>query len=97
MNIPDNFSIYKYELDPGAYLITTIKTPSIIRVLKIALQEDKVCLWCLVDLDTPEKERKIVSYPTGAVRVEQHKATEYIDTVIMSNGLVWHYFWHQRY
>ena len=98
MNIPKDFSIYKYELDTGAYICSTIKTPNIIRTLKIDVQnEDNVCLWCLVDLDTPEQERKVVCYPTGAARVDRHSATEYIDTVIMPNGLVWHYFWHQRY
>lgn len=102
MPVVDGFryKIYKYELETTAYLITTFKAPKVINTLKIDLQDDKVCLWCVVDLSTKEQKREVVCFPTGAGfhndPRETNFNTDYIDSVVMPNNLVWHFCWHNR-
>lgn len=92
--------IFKYELE-----ITdeqTIDMPSLSRILSVQEQNGKLCLWAVVEEKNAIKPRKIIICGTGnplpdGLREFSYDApsgytTEFIGTVQMSYGLVWHVF-----
>lgn len=83
-------TIYKYELkikDEQKVEISGMR-----EFLKIAEQNGNLCLWCLVE--TNDKEvytAEVVIVGTGH-KIDSHlfNKSTYFDSVVMSNGLVWH-------
>ncbi len=85
--------IYKYELkieDAGV-----ITTPLDSTLLKIAEQDGKLFAWLMVDTTEDNTEMHFRIYGTG------HEIDDcccgftdynYFDSILMSNGLVWHVF-----
>lgn len=64
----------------------------VVKILKVAEQNEQLTLWAMVDTSiTYDKIGHIISiYGTGSEI--QDEQDEYIDSVLMSNGLVWHVF-----
>lgn len=82
--------IFKYEL--------AIKTEQKVEIsgmrkfLKVAEQNGKLCLWCLVETNDSEiypADVYIVGTGEG-VRGNLFNDLNYSDSVIMNSGLVWH-------
>ena len=86
--------IWKYELKIGHNVITEINMPIGYSVLKVGVQEDKICLWASVEPKTPKLKRHFICYYTGQEIQpipDRFIHEEHIDTVIFGN-LVLHYF-----
>ena len=86
-------TIYKYKLEITD--LQLIEVTGFIKVLKVDEQNGGLYIWCLINTEDklPEKV-DIRIFGTGhniLVSPSIRKET-YIDTVIMSNGLVWHVF-----
>jgi len=83
-------TIYKYELkiqDQYQLDITGMR-----EFLKIAEQDGKLYLWCLVETESEENyivDVYIQGIGNKITNASFNKRT-YFDSVIMSNGLVWH-------
>lgn len=78
--------IYKYDLSGG-----TVQLPKNATILKVAEQNDHLCLWANVDSsDEPLELRSFEAIPTGIPLDERPR--RYIDTVLLSNGLVFHIY-----
>ncbi len=80
--------IYKYELKIDN--INTIIMPAEHVILKVAEQDGKLFFWAEVDTSTEEIGKIFMIYGTG--QELSHGGYEYFDSVIMSNGLVWHIY-----
>lgn len=82
---------HKYDLGYGAgeYII---EMPSISTILKVAEQRGGLCVWALVKPDDMEKyNMRFKVFATGQ-EVDDYdlRDWDYLDTVLMANGLVWH-------
>lgn len=64
------------------------------KILKVANQNEELCLWAIVDVHEPKiQPRAIRIFGTGHVMPPRTNALTFIDTVLMSGGsLVWHIF-----
>lgn len=82
--------IYKYELQIDDMQV--IEMPKGSEILTAQVQNNKVCLWAMVDPVTSKTEgRKIRMIGTG--NPVEDSNLKYISTVQMVNGLVvWHIF-----
>lgn len=92
--------IWKYELEIFEEQIITIpilmngnkEEDFINQILKVDTQDDKPCMWCLVDLSDNEherldKERKIITIPNGNPMPKHLTKDHYIDTYKLYGGL----------
>lgn len=79
--------IYKYALPQEDEI--RLEVPGLFKPLHVAEQNGQLCLWALTDPSTASQSRRILIYGTGH-RVEPSAEFNYIGTVIMPNGLVWH-------
>ena len=80
-------TVYKYPLD-----ITdeqTVWLPKDAEILKIADQQDRLCLWALVEKDAPTYQKIIRVHGTGHNVADE--GLKHLDTVLMGS-LVWHVF-----
>lgn len=89
-------TVYKYLLEPTTKQV--IRVPGLRsainfkdQVLKLDVQYNRMCVWCMVDTDYEEKEVVINMYGTG------HECNEspdsYIGTAVLRHGdLVLHVF-----
>ena len=82
--------IYKYELEPKQ--VQDLMMPVGAKILHVANQFEKICLWALVDRLAEHKPRRFVIFLTGEQDFEAEKSN-YLGTVLMQNGvLVLHVF-----
>jgi hypothetical protein len=80
----DTRTIWKYVLvdsDP------TIEVPAGARVIEFAIQDDRLCVWAIVDPTEPRVIRKFHVVGTGALFEDWWV---YRGTVHRPSGLVWH-------
>ena len=87
--------IFKYELHLGTDTVIEITEGS--KVLKCAIQGERICLWILVydehEFSVPRERRRFRIYGTGHPIVQDSEDMEYIDSVLVDGGsLVWHIF-----
>lgn len=80
--------IYKYELEIDN--INTIIMPSEHVILKVAEQDGKLFFWAEVETNAEEIGKIFMIYGTG--QELSHSGFGYLDSVIMSSGLVWHIY-----
>jgi hypothetical protein len=71
--------VWKYPL-----LNKIVEIPKGAELLTVAVQEDTVCLWALVDPEQPKVKRKIALIGTGTHGV--FPGEKYIGTCHMENG-----------
>lgn len=89
-------NIFKYPLEITDF--QTVKMPFSAEILSVKEQNGTLCLWALVDPDIGfEMDYKIHIIGTGApidsaVVKSFYGGLYFIDTVVMSYGLVWHVF-----
>lgn len=84
--------IYKYTLEIAD--LQEIRMPQGARVLSAKEQYGKLVIWALCDTSQPERNKNIQIIGTGnpiEYNVSEHD-WHFVDTVLMSNGLVWHVF-----
>lgn len=90
--------IYKYGV-PDDHFDGFLDIPSGAEILSTGVQVSEfggrrrhhVFIWALVDPDAPVVRRRIISAPTGYVDLDV-AGLDFIGTVQMPNGLVWHVF-----
>ena len=90
-------TIHKYELKKQVQQFLEIK--GFVDYLKVAEQNGNLCLWVLVNTDETYTYTSIVYIVGTGNRISRdeesdtmiHKGTHF-DSVLMSNGLVWHLF-----
>ena len=81
--------IFKYPLLEVAF--QKFYLPIGYEVLKIALQEGIPTMWVLVSTEQSDVEVELNIFMYGSGHPMEKDLT-YIDTVLMENGLVWHFF-----
>lgn len=81
---------FKYELQPDA--VQDVALPRWYQLLKVGEEGGKLFLWALVDPDQPDKETIEVFVCATGEELDDYfdRSKIYLDTVICSNGLVWH-------
>jgi hypothetical protein len=82
--------IYKYLMEITSY--QQIKMPLSAKILKIAEQNNKLYLWAMVNNTNHTYDMEIKIIGTGFQFKEELDRYEYVETVIMSDGFVWHIF-----
>jgi hypothetical protein len=82
-------TIHKYELEITESQM--ISPPSTRRLLKVAEQNGKLNIWFAVD-DAMEDEHTLIHIVGTGHEIPDHCVNSHIDSVLMSNGLVWHIF-----
>lgn len=83
-------TIYKYSLELTDAQIVNL--PEDAEVLSVREQNHVLCLWALVDTKAKSVPTKIRIFGTGhPFDLDEYKCV-FIDTVLASNGLVWHVF-----
>lgn len=86
--------IFKYEINPygfkGIFIFAPVFMPAGSVVKKLGVQGEQMCAWAFVEMpgDSMVAHNFLIS-PTGGVVPDN---ADYIDTVIMNDGLVWHIF-----
>jgi len=83
-------TIYKYPIKGvGAQ---AIPMPEGAKILTVQVQGDTPCLWALVEVDAPPRDRVILVYGTSHP-ADEAEAERYIGTFQLSGGpLVFHVF-----
>ena len=83
--------IYKYSIRQGT---SKILLPKNADILCVKIQNDRPTLWALVDVDTEEREERVIRVlATGFDSVENPGTLKFIDTVLLAGGqLVYHVF-----
>ena len=86
------YAIYKYPLDITD--VQHVAIPETARMLTVQAQGDQVCLWALVDADSPPKARTVRVYGTGhPIEDAIARGAYYAGTAQTCGGqLVWHVF-----
>lgn len=83
-------TIYKFELQEASK--QSIKIPKGFRILNLGIQNDNICVWAMVDSESPSELVSFEIYGTGHEIIEDANR-RYIGTVIKTyTGLVWHVF-----
>ena len=81
-------TIYKYEVLP--YNTPTL-LPDGAKILSVGEQDSRIYIWALVDADVLDRTpRSIIAYGTG--HQMDNAEHVFIGTVLMANGLVFHFF-----
>ena len=83
-----NYSILKFKLGTR----TPIKCPKIVKFLDVQVQDGKVVMWVLCDLNATEEEYIIHCIGTGWSEIYINKPDNYIATTQVGE-YVWHFFW----
>jgi len=83
--------IFKYEFKIKD--IQEIEISGFRKILKISEQNEKLYLWCLVEtLDKDITPLKVSIFGTGQEINFETPIHSYLDTILMTDGLVWHIF-----
>lgn len=80
-------TIWKFKLE---VTVQNITIPAKAEILSVANQNDKICLWALVEPHNPKIERVIEVVGTGWM-IEPAKKRKFIGTVQVG-PFVWHVF-----
>lgn len=86
--------IFKYEINPygfkGLFIYASVFMPAGSVIKKVAAQGEQMCAWAFVEMpgDSTVTYNFLIS-PTGGGVPDN---ADYIDTVFMNDGLVWHIF-----
>jgi hypothetical protein len=83
-------SIFKYEVPLADYF--SLEMPAGADILTIQVQNERPCLWAIVDKDAPMKTRRFATYGTGWELPPEEFLGKYAGTVQRNFGLVWHIF-----
>ena len=70
----------------------TIQMPIVYEILSIQNQGDTMTIWALVDTAFEITDVVFYIYGTGHDVHHNHGGSNYVGTVQMNNGLVWHVF-----
>jgi len=84
-------TIYKYILD--SWLVgqpQTVNMKKSAKILSSAMQNDKLCIWAIVDTESPDEQRSFIIIGTGHNLASSFKLN-YISTV-QDSPYVWHLF-----
>lgn len=81
--------IYKYILNPGD---SEISLPIGARILSTNVQNDKICIWALIDPVADICRRKFTILGTGHTTIDVETLT-FIGTVLMSGGQLVFHIW----
>lgn len=82
--------IHKYELKSG-FNCTEIKIPDNRYILHVDYQDGILCMWAVVDTNSPLRSTKVYVYGTGQPINENLQSLEYVGTV-QESFCVWHVF-----
>lgn len=83
-------TIHKYDLSGSrSHLI-----PEGFKILHVASQYDRICVWCEVDTASKNKLVKFRVYGTGW-NLDEEPSGHYIGTVLTQESYVWHIY-HQK-
>ena len=82
-------TIWKFELEITRNQVVAMPLGE--RVLSVGEQDGRLFVWALVDTDAEMMSVPFFVAGTGH-QVNESSQWEFIDTVQMSNGLVWHVF-----
>ena len=70
-----------------------IDIPICSKILSVKEQDGKLCLWALINTDLGTHQVTVYIKGTGHPADDIHDLSpDFIDTVVMSDGLVWHVF-----
>lgn len=84
-------TIWKYELE--AKELQYVDVPSQHRVLSIAEQGDKMCMWVMVNPSSERQRRLQVNLVGTGWDVPSDVGFDYYTSVVVQGGtFVWHYF-----
>lgn len=83
-------TIRKYQLSVIGRQVVPMPAGSVI--LSAAVQRETICLWAMVDPNTPPVGRVIVIVGTGHEVPAGVAASDFLGTVQLSGGLVFHVF-----
>jgi hypothetical protein len=82
--------IYKYILKHAGH--QTVDLPFPFTILRTGEQHGNLCIWVHHDPDAPKKQHDLHMFGTGETIPDRFTHRDFIDTVQMSNGMVWHLF-----
>lgn len=83
-------TIHKYILK--AEYTQEVETRAGAQILRVQMQNEEICMWCLVDTSADVMSMTIQIVGTGHPAPSNH-SFQYIDTVQMNGAqLVWHIF-----
>ena len=87
-------TIHKFELKPIG--LNIVQLPTHCSILSVAEKDGALMMWVRLDPDRPKAPYDIAVVGTGweapTDDVESQVYWQFIDTVVMSSGLVWHVF-----
>lgn len=87
--------IHKYPLKLNRFNdLQNIQMPENSRILKVDDQDGILTLWALVDTDNPDTRVMFEVVATGQQLSDlgRLKVRHHLNTVVMSDGIVWHVF-----
>lgn len=79
--------VFKYQLPFDG----KVSMPTDAQILRVDEQNGDICIWALVDQNTPSRTRSFTVLTTGE-RTECADALSYLNTVFMNGGIVLHVF-----
>ena len=82
-------TIYKFKLELKSYQILNIR--GFIKCLKVGEQDGNIYLWVIINDEDNLHKLEISVVGTGT-EIMEYNSIIYFDTVLMSNGFVWHIF-----
>jgi hypothetical protein len=75
----------------------SLKVPLGAKFMHVAVQEETLCLWALVDETAPLEGRVIHVLGTGWDIPWNVENLEFLGSVLVEGGVfVWHVFWHKQ-
>lgn len=80
-------AIWKFALRPWSIFVDL---PRGAELLSAGAQDHDVVVWAVVDPDAPKVKRKLAAVPTGPAIPPGLRDTEFVATVQMVDGLVFH-------
>lgn len=84
-------AVFKYNLSDDLFREQIIKMPKGAEILNVAIIDEIVRIWAVVNTDEPLVERRIMVHGTGH-QMDANLCYLYIGTVIDAVDLVWHVF-----
>jgi len=82
---------YKLTLDGTQY----VEIHDGFKHLSVQLRGDEICLWAMIDDESPTSECTFRIFGTGHP-IEDPSVLRYIDTAQAWNGFIWHVFYEAR-
>lgn len=84
-------TIYKYQLELAK--TQTLRIPPHSRILKLAMQTGRMCMWCEVNTALAEVDRVIECFGTGhEIPQDMGMARVYLGTIVDDDAMVWHFY-----